>query len=57
MVDESSLRDPDDSSVLACAIAAGADVIVTGDADLRTLGSYRGIIILSPSEYVERFKA
>jgi hypothetical protein len=40
-------RDRDDDHVLATALAAGADCIVTGDADLLSLGTYRGIRILS----------
>ncbi len=32
--------DVDDDQVIAAAIAAGADVIVTGDADLLSMGSY-----------------
>ena len=42
------LRDPKDLHVLACALAARSDAIVSGDADLRTLGSYQGIPVLSP---------
>lgn len=41
-----SLRDPDDIHVLACAVAASADVIVTGDEDLLVLGSFAGIPII-----------
>ncbi len=40
------LRDADDSHVLACAVAAGADVIVSGDRDLLALGSFEGIPII-----------
>lgn len=38
-------RDPDDDHVIACALAARADAIVSGDYDLRDLGGYRGIPI------------
>jgi predicted nucleic acid-binding protein len=38
-------RDPDDDHVLAAALAAKAEVIVTGDADLLALGTYEGVRI------------
>ena len=41
--------DPDDDHVLACALAARADLIVSGDNDLLTLRHYRDIPILLPS--------
>ena len=46
-------RDPDDDEVLATALAAQADIILTGDDDLLTLGEFRGIQILSPRQFVE----
>jgi uncharacterized protein len=46
-------RDPDDDEVLACALAAQADAIVSGDHDLLTLGSHRGIPILPAAQAVE----
>ena len=48
------LRDPDDAHVLACALAARAEAIVSGDADLHALGSYQGIPILSPADCLKR---
>ncbi|MEX2524166.1 MAG: putative toxin-antitoxin system toxin component, PIN family [Gammaproteobacteria bacterium] len=39
-------RDADDDAVLACALAARADLIVSGDADLLTLRIYGGIRIV-----------
>jgi uncharacterized protein len=47
-------RDPDDDLVLATALAGGAEVIVTGDADLLTIGSYSGVELISPREFVAR---
>ena len=48
------LRDPDDVHVLACAVAAEADAIVTGDQDLLALKSFPGIPILKVREALER---
>ena len=39
-------RDPGDDIFLSCAVAAGADAIVSGDRDLLDLGAFRGIPIL-----------
>jgi putative PIN family toxin of toxin-antitoxin system len=41
-------RDKDDAVVLACAIAAGADVLVTGDRDLLVLAGKSPIRIVDP---------
>src|SRR3984893_10717887 len=41
-------RDPDDDKIIACAIAAGAEYLVSRDHDLLALGSYGGINIVSP---------
>jgi uncharacterized protein len=46
-------RDPDDDRVLATAIAAKADLIVTGDQDLLVLRQHAGIRILSPRQFLE----
>lgn len=46
-------RDPDDDVVLATAVAAGANLIVTGDDDLLVLGAYSGIAIVSPRRLLE----
>jgi len=48
--------DPDDDAVLACALAARADLIVSGDRRLRNLKSYRGIQILGPAEALTRLE-
>ena len=45
-------RDPDDDHVLALALAANADVIVSGDNDLLSLGNFEGIPIIGPAKAV-----
>ncbi|MEW6409566.1 MAG: putative toxin-antitoxin system toxin component, PIN family [Nitrospirota bacterium] len=44
-------RDIDDDSVLACALAAKVDYIVTGDPDLLAVGTYQGIKIITPRNF------
>jgi putative PIN family toxin of toxin-antitoxin system len=47
--------DPDDEMILECALAAEADFIVSGDKKhLLSLGQFRGIPIISPSEFLKR---
>lgn len=41
-----------DDAVLACALAARANYLVSGDADLLRLRLYKGIRILSPTVFV-----
>ncbi len=42
-------RDPDDDRFLACALAGGADFVVSGDRHLLEIGEYHGIPIITPS--------
>jgi putative PIN family toxin of toxin-antitoxin system len=49
-----SLRDLDDLPVLACAVAAGVDAIITGDDDLLSLKSFEGIPIVDAAEALKR---
>jgi uncharacterized protein len=44
--------DPDDDHVVAAAVHAEADFIVSGDRHLLALGTYRGIHIVTPVEAV-----
>ncbi len=50
-------RDLDDYQVLACALAVKADVVVSGDHDLLTLGSYQRIPMLTASLALDTFNA
>ena len=43
-------RDPDDDEVLALALAAQVELIVSGDDDLLVLGSFEGIPIVNATE-------
>lgn len=47
-------RDPDDDKFLACALAAGADCVVSGDRDLLDISPHEGIVVLSPRDFVDR---
>lgn len=44
------LDDPDDDAVLACALAAAVDIIVSGDRHLLELGAFQGIPVLAASQ-------
>ena len=50
-------RDPDDDMILAAALAAHADVLVTGDQDLLVLKKFQGIPILNPRDCLARLAA
>lgn len=47
------VRDPKDNFVLELAVSGGADVIVSGDNDLITLGRYDGIPIRTPAQFLQ----
>jgi uncharacterized protein len=47
------VRDDPDNRVLECAVAARADLVVTGDKDLLALGEYRGVRIVSLRDYLQ----
>ena len=50
-------RDPDDDQVLALAIAAKVDHIVSGDKDLLSLSSFQGIPIIPPAQAISFIEA
>ena len=49
------LDDPSDDMFLECAVAGEADCIVSGDRHLLGLSAYRGIPIITPRDFVQKF--
>jgi predicted nucleic acid-binding protein len=49
-------KDPADDAVLACALAAQADLIVSGDAHLRNLKTYHGIPIITATDALRQIE-
>ena len=45
-------RDPDNDKIVACAVAAAAQHIVTRDDHLLSLGNYGGIAITRPEQFI-----
>jgi len=54
-VDITVCEDPDDNKFIECAIASNCTIIVSGDKHLLKLTGYKGITVLNPRDYVERF--
>jgi putative PIN family toxin of toxin-antitoxin system len=48
--------DPDDNAVLECALEACADHIVTGDPHLLDLAEFKGIMIVTPAVFLQKFR-
>ena len=46
-------RDPDDDKFLEAAVAAKADYVVSGDADLLSLRNHQGIQIIRPAQILK----
>ena len=49
-VSERFSRDPDDDKFVQAAIAGGAGLLVSGGADLLTLGTVQGVAIMNPAQ-------
>lgn len=50
-------EDPPDNRFLACALTARAFFVVSGDKHLLQLKEFQGIPIVSPREFLKRFKS
>jgi putative PIN family toxin of toxin-antitoxin system len=49
--------DPDDRPIIACALAAQADLFITGDQALLDLGTVQGLRLVSPRMVYERLQS
>lgn len=47
-------RDPDDDKFLECAVAGAADLLITADGDLLSLGAVEGIPIVDVPTFWQR---
>ena len=48
--------DPDDDKFIECAVALKAEIVITGDKVLRAMGEYAGVKILTPQEFLKKFR-
>jgi putative PIN family toxin of toxin-antitoxin system len=51
------IRDPNDDKIVACAVAAGADYLVTRDKDMLSLGEHHGLAMISPETFLHMLRA
>lgn len=49
-------RDKTDDKFIALAIDSGAALVISGDPDLKDVRTYKGIEILSPAQFLERYR-
>lgn len=48
-------RDMTDDKFIGLALDSGATIVISGDPDLKDVRTYKGIEILSPAQFFERF--
>jgi len=46
-------RDSDDDKFIACALAGGCQIIISGDKDLLSISGYKGVKVVAPREFLE----
>ena len=54
-LDEAVCDDPDDDKFFECAIAGGANLIVSGDKHLLKISGYKGIKVVRPRQFVDEY--
>ena len=55
LLDEPVCDDPDDDKFFACAIAAGANLIVSGDKHLLRMSGYQGVEVVRPRQFIDNY--
>jgi len=48
-------EDPDDNKFIECAVASNCEIIISGDKHLLKLSEFRGIAILNPRDFVDKY--
>jgi len=48
-------EDPDDNKFIACALASKSKIIVSGDNHLINVSGYKGIQVVKPHEFTEKY--
>ena len=51
------VRDPNDNMIVACALVANANYIVTRDKDLLSLSEHEGISMITPEAFLELLRS
>ena len=54
-LEEQVCSDPDDDKFISCALESGCKIIVTGDKQLKKISGYKGIEIVSPRIFVDKY--
>jgi putative PIN family toxin of toxin-antitoxin system len=52
---EDVCEDPEDDKFLACAVAAKAQIVISGDKHLLRASGYRDIVVMRPREFMNRY--
>ncbi|MFC1814146.1 putative toxin-antitoxin system toxin component, PIN family [Thermodesulfobacteriota bacterium] len=55
LLNEPVCDDPNDDKFFACAIAAGANLIVSGDKHLLRMSGYQGVEVVRPRQFVDEY--
>jgi len=49
-------NDPDDDKFIECAVALEAHTVITGDREVLTIKEYMGIRIVTPQQFLEKYR-